>query len=240
MKLSKRLQTIVDLVPLLPGKARVADIGTDHGFVPIRLVLDGKAKQALAMDVGKGPLLRAQEHIRQYGLEGRIGTRLSDGLKELNPGEADVVVMAGMGGDLMLRILRDGSHVRDDISWWILSPQSDLARFRHGLEELGLMIWREVMLEEDGKYYTVMAAKPGRMHYSREFQYRYGDCLIRERSPVLLAFLEKELRQYQQIANSLAHQEGEGARKRRDELLEEIKQMEEAYDAMQGSDQTAG
>ena len=83
MKLSDRLEMIASFVE--PGN-RLADIGTDHGYVPIYLVQTGRVPSALAMDVRKGPLLRAEEHIREAGLSGRIQTRLSDGLKKLAPG----------------------------------------------------------------------------------------------------------------------------------------------------------
>ncbi len=236
MKLSKRLEAIASMVPRLGPGSCVADVGTDHGFVPIWLLQRGICERALAMDVRKGPLQRAKEHIAQYGLEGQIETRLSDGLLRLYPGEAQAVVIAGMGGELMLRILRDGSRVRDSIAHWILSPQSELSLFRHGLEELGIAIVEETMVCEDGKYYPVIHGVPGTMHYEREYQYRYGDCLIRQKSPVLRELLEREIAQYRKIFEGLDGQEGDSARKRCQEIRQELKEMEEAYDAMQGAD----
>ena len=93
----------------------MADVGTDHGFVPIRLMETGTVRHVVAMDVRKGPLSRAAEHVREYHMEDRIETRLSDGLQELKAGEADTVIIAGMGGELMLRILRDGAHMYDSV-----------------------------------------------------------------------------------------------------------------------------
>ena len=238
MKLSQRLETIIDMVPRVPGGCTVADVGTDHGFVPINLVQDGTACRALAMDVRKGPLLRAAEHIRQSGLEDRIETRLSDGLAGLKPKEADCVVITGMGGELMLRIMQEGGHVRDGIRWWVLSPQSELGLFRHGLEELGLRICREVMLEEEGKFYTVMLAEPGSMHYAHEYCYRYGELLIRQQSPVLRSFLEKEERTLTVILGQLESRGKDAPEKRKAELLQELKEIRETYDAMQGTDGT--
>ena len=232
MKLSRRLETIAGMVPQC---SCAADVGTDHGFVPIRLLEMGKADRAIAMDVRSGPLKRAQEHILQHGMEDRIGTRLSDGLEALEPGEADTVIIAGMGGELMLRILRDGSHVRESVLHWILSPQSELSLFRHGLEELGLAIVQEIMVEEDGKYYTVMAVEPGTMHYKEEYRYRYGDCLISQGSPVLLEFLKREAAQYQEILSRLVSQEGEGAKARLPEIEKDLYEIKEACHAMQGN-----
>ena len=98
MRLSDRLERIAATAAAVT-EGYVADVGTDHGFVPIRLVESGNLKQVIAMDVRKGPLARASEHVQAYHMEGQIKVRLSDGLKELTPGEADTVIIAGMGGN---------------------------------------------------------------------------------------------------------------------------------------------
>ena len=107
IQLSKRMSALASLVT---EGSRLADIGTDHGYIPIALVQKGRIPSALAMDVGKGPLSRAREHIHSQGLDTYIETRLSDGLTELHEGEADTVLIAGMGGMLMKRILEGGGH----------------------------------------------------------------------------------------------------------------------------------
>jgi len=244
MKLSDRLETIIfqaakainsyeDGSEAVSQNRCVADVGTDHGFVPIRLVEQGAACRAIAMDVRQGPLERAREHILQHGMEAQIETRLGDGLSVLKPGEADTVIIAGMGGELMLKILREGAHLHGQIRHYILSPQSELSLFRHGLETLGLLISDEVMVEEDGKYYVVMTAKPGKMEYGEEYQYRYGDCLIRKVSLVLQSFLEREMSQNRMIRQGLEGQDGEGARRRLGDLEQEYSEMEVAYGAIE-------
>ena len=105
MELSKRLAAIAGLVT---EGAAIADVGTDHGYVPIYLAETGKCERVIAMDVNSGPLERALGHIREHGLEQRIETRLSDGLKGLNAREADTMIAAGMGGGLIIRILSEG------------------------------------------------------------------------------------------------------------------------------------
>ncbi len=240
MKLSKRLETIVEQTRVWvqgqEGEACVADVGTDHGFVPICLVERGIASHALALDVRKGPLMRAQEHVLQYGLEGKVAVRLSDGLKGLHPGEAEVVVIAGMGGELMLRILDEGVHMRDSVQCFILSPQSELALFRHGLERLGLSIRDEVMVEEEGKYYTVMTAVPGRMHYPKEYFYRYGERLISGKSRVLAEYLEKETGQLRKIRGQLLAGGGDGAAKRLHEIEESLREAEQMRELLQAGE----
>ena len=110
MELSKRLQAVAGLVT---AGSRLADIGTDHAYIPIYLARSGKIPEAVAMDVNRGPLERAEENIRAYELEDRIKTRLSDGFSALEQGEADSAVIAGMGGGLMSRILKEGEDGRD-------------------------------------------------------------------------------------------------------------------------------
>ena len=104
MELSSRLKTIASFVS--EGMC-VADIGTDHGYIPIYLTSEGMTDKAYAMDVNRGPLERAGENIRKEGLDGRIECILSDGMEKL-PIDADSVVIAGMGGDLMEQILMGG------------------------------------------------------------------------------------------------------------------------------------
>ncbi len=232
-RLSKRLSAIVDMVPDEAVTQTVADVGTDHGFVPIRLLLDRRIARAIAMDIRPGPLSRAREHIEQEGLSDVAEVRLSDGLSALREGEAQGVVMAGMGGELMLRILDEGGKVREGIRWWVFSPQSELSRFRHGLEEMGLGIVRETMLEEDGKYYTVMLAVPGRMHYESEADYRYGALLIDNASPVLREFLKKEEKRINTALRALSSSDKEAASQRYAALEKEKKEIETVYDRMQ-------
>ena len=153
MQLSLRLSAIADLVT--EGN-RLVDVGCDHGYLPVYLIQQKKIPSAIAMDVRKGPLSRAQEHIQQYGLEEYIQTRLSDGLEGLKAGEGDTLVIAGMGGPLMERILTDGRSVRDSFSELILQPQSDIPHFRRFIQSEGWEITEEKMVEEDGKFYPMM------------------------------------------------------------------------------------
>lgn len=235
MKLSKRLETIVDMafcwVSLWEREEKkgvcVADVGTDHGLVPIRLIERGMAGTVLATDVRKGPLLRAREHVAKQGLQERIELRLGDGLKPLKPGEAQLVIMTGMGGELMSRILQEAPLIQETVRCWIFSPQSELAYFRHGLEKLGLAICDEVMLKEDGKFYTIMTAEPGEMHYPEEYQYRYGERLIQKRSLVLKEYLRQEIYKLQEIREQIqktARVENSGTKERLQEVEGELEQ----------------
>ena len=180
-----------------------------------------------------GPLERAEAHIKEAGISDiPISTRLSDGLKELKPQEADTVIIAGMGGELEIKILQEGRHLWSTIRRFILSPQSDLEKVRRFLSEEGFLIEKEAMLREEGKYYTVMSVVRGAMVYNRTIEYRYGKYLLEQKEPVLKEYLKKEEERVLAILASLsAKEEGEltkGQEKARQSLLEELSQIREA------------
>ncbi len=152
-QLSERLQTVADMVT--EGRT-VADIGTDHGFVPIYLIGTGKASRVIAMDVRSGPLDRARSHVIEYNYESKIECRLSDGMEKLLPGEAQTITCAGMGGPLMQKIIENGNPRELGITEMILQPQSDILQFRKYLRDNDYEIVDEQLILEEGKYYMPM------------------------------------------------------------------------------------
>lgn len=230
MNLSIRLKKIADFVP---DGGVVADVGTDHGHLPIYLVSLHKNTGAIAMDVRPGPLSRAQQAVRVHGLQDKIELRLADGLAALKPGEADTVVIAGMGGALIQKILGEGMHMWDSVGHWILSPQSEIGETRHWLEDHGFSILKEDMVLDAGKYYVVMDAVRGSMHYDQEFEYAYGQKLIRSSHPVLRAFLEQELEKLEELRLKLAKQATERSHVRLQEIERETDQVLAALKAME-------
>lgn len=225
MQISKRLKTVASLVT---EGYRVADIGTDHAYVPIFLVTEGLTDRALAMDIGRGPLERAAEHIKERGLQDKIETRLSDGLSAYRQGEADSIVIAGMGGALMVRILTDGADKCTGLKEMILSPQSEIFLVRRFLVQHGWSIEREIMLEEDGKYYTVMRAVPGESSPMKAAEEIYGRYLLEHRHPVLYEYLLKEKEIILRILASLQPEQGEHIEIRKKELTDKLTLIEEA------------
>ncbi len=250
MRLSKRLELVVSFAGREQEKngaeeigepqegrgrdLRVADVGTDHGYVPIALALECPAVRAIAMDVRPGPLGRAREHIAAWGLEDRIETRLSDGVEKLKEGEADTVVIAGMGGELVIHILEGGRRLWAAVKRWVLSPQSELDKVRRYLDGQGFVIEDEAMVEEEGKYYTVMeviwSGRPGKAESGTERQdetllkarYLYGPRLLEKKDPVLKLFLEREERQIAAIIGRLECRANLQTIARREELRERL------------------
>ena len=135
IQLSKRLNAVAELLvhgidQLELEQPVLADIGTDHAYLPVYLVQKKVVKKAYAADVRKGPLLHAKEHIEQYGLGEYIQTRLSDGGESFVPGESEVAVIAGMGGGLMQKILSGSPEFFEKNSCVVLQPQSEIEQFR--------------------------------------------------------------------------------------------------------------
>ena len=225
IQISRRLSAVAALVS--PGLV-LADVGCDHGYIPIYLIQKGQIPRAIAMDINQGPLLRAREHIREWGLEDYIETRLSDGVEALKPGEAQCLVIAGMGGPLMEKILTQGENVVKDMKELILQPQSEIGHFRQFLAENGYRIIEEDMVEEEKKYYPMMKAVQGSMNYTKKAEYLYGKKLLEKRHPVLREFLEKEDRASRELLKKLTQVETSSAEKRKEELQEEIRDRKEA------------
>lgn len=229
MQLSGRMLAVAEMVT--PGTV-VADIGTDHAYVPIYLVQHGIAPSAIAMDVRPGPLSHAEANIEKYGLKGLISTRLSDGLHELKAGEADTVVMAGMGGLLMVRLLEEGLNVLGTVSECILQPQSDADSVRRFLHAHDFCIVQENMVVDDGKYYVMMKVVHGADQPYGAADDLYGKLLIDGAHPVLQAYLEKEDAVIKNILAKLEGQSAERSRRRLEELYDAQKLVREALAGM--------
>ena len=156
VKMSQRLIAIAEMLKGDYQVDTVADVGCDHGYVSIYMIQKGIAQKAIAMDVRKGPLSMAEDNIRQMGLGGRIEVRLSDGLAGLKKGEADSLVIAGMGGRLVMSILEQSDPSLLGIKLAVLQPQSELEQFRQYLGDKGYRVIDERIILDDGKYYFPM------------------------------------------------------------------------------------
>ncbi len=225
MELSKRMQAVADFVT---AGYITADIGTDHAYIPIYLIEHKISPKAFAMDINKGPLLRAKEHVAACGYEKEIDLRQSDGMKALKEGEAQTVVMAGMGGGLIMKILSDSWKVTCSLKECILQPQSEIAKVRTYLLEKGFLFLEESMVLEDGKFYPMMKVKPPSLSQPltkswTDTQIRYGKLLLEQKHPVLKLFLEKEIGVKEEIISKLQKQGGAHADQRMKELSTELK-----------------
>lgn len=231
MMLSKRMQAVADLVP--QGDC-LADVGTDHGYLPIYLVREKKVRRAIAMDVNEGPLLRAASHIGEAGLGDLISVRQSDGLLKLKRGEADLVLIAGMGGALTIRILEMGQSLLDEgpgcVKALVLQPQSEIGSVRGYLSDHGWRICREDMVLEDGKFYPMMEAERGQERLTY-LQQTYGPRLLEERNETLSAYLRREEETLRNVADKLKASDGGRIRSRLAEVEERLDENRRAQEA---------
>ncbi len=228
MELSNRMKAVAQMVP---AGHIAADVGCDHGFVSVYLAQRGICPFVYAVDVRPGPLAGAKAHILESGLSDQIITVLSDGLQNVPVGKdapllpacpgADVMIVAGMGGRLTVRILEGFPEKTAQLSWLILEPQSEVWLVRRWLRGNGFVITQEAMVLEEGKYYPVIRAQNGRQGegvvqgeavlqrhvcdalapagFSEdgclEACDRFGPVLIARRDAVLLSFLEHTMEQ---------------------------------------------
>lgn len=199
INLSVRLQTIADLIP---HGSRVADIGTDHGYLPIWLVQQGIAAFVAACDVNRGPLEHARRSAAEYGLEDALSFRLGNGLACINPGEVDTVVIAGMGGETMISILEAAPWVNAPEVHLLLQPQTKAEVLRSWLARQGYSFLEERLVYENHTYFPVLSLCGG----GAAMELSAGQCwggvkLLHD--PQQGAALEKTMRQLSLAAKGL-------------------------------------
>ena len=200
MEISKRLTAVAGFVKY----RTIADIGTDHGYIPCFLALNKKIDSAFACDVNEGPLEKAKENIALNGLENVIKPCLGSGLSALGNDTAKTIVIAGMGGLLICNILNDEKEKLKNIKQLVLQPQRDTDSVRKLLHSLDFVIEDEEMLIDNGKYYTIISAVHGSEKYDSDIDYLYGKKLIEKKSPVLKEYLEKMKSKYEKILSKTA------------------------------------
>lgn len=228
--MSARLEAIVELAEC--GDT-VCDVGCDHAHVPIRLIQTGCYRHAIGMDVIAGPLGKAAGNLALYKMEDRVELRLSNGLDACLPGEADTLVITGMGGTLMEEILLRNPDKTESFSVLVLGPQSDPEKVRAALRHLGFVITKEKLIFEDGKYYPVIRAESAGKAISKteiidaamdhrglrretaqssadriggicqEAEDMFGPVLLRRHDPVLLEFLTRRTAVMEKILRSV-------------------------------------
>ena len=232
MRLSRRLMMSAQMVT--PG-SRVADVGCDHAHTSIWLVRSGIAKSCIAMDLREGPLKHAAENIAMYGCGDSITTRLSDGILELKPGEADCILITGMGGGLMTRILQMGQETAESACELVLQPQSDPGAVRRCVHELGFMIDRETCCMDYGKFYVSMHAVRGKEQKPyTDSEYEYGRLLCEAKDECLYGYLKHEYEKAQRVIERLEDGKTPGAAGRLVSFSKEVGLLEEAIKKFEG------
>lgn len=188
IKLNERLLTAVQFVR---EGSRLADIGTDHGYLPIFLILEGRIPFAIAADINRGPLDKADENIHKYALDGKIKTVLCDGLKRIDKHEVDDVAIFGMGGELIVKILDEAPWLKDAAKRLILQPMTHPEKLRKYLADNGYRIIGEAISFDRGKIYqTICAEYDGIIRKIDDITLLYGEYILKNGGELLSEQME--------------------------------------------------
>lgn len=218
IKLSNRLAAVAGLV--LPGKA-AADIGTDHAYLAVYLIVNGVCPVVVATDRVRGPLASASQLVDLLSLNKQISVRLGEGLTIIEPGEVQTVCIAGMGGYTIRDILVNSPAVVAGVERLVLQPQSNISVLRRYLCENGWKLVEEDIVYDSGFYYEVLAVEKGRMELS-EIELEFGPLLMSKSHPLLRPYLSLKKMDLVSLITELqlSNSKGEGIEKRLEELMQ--------------------
>ena len=212
--MDSRLKAIMDFVP---SGSRVADIGTDHGYLAIELIKQNIAEFVVASDKNPKPLAAAQKNIRDAGIDNKnIDLRLSDGLKSLKVGEVDVICVAGMGGALMCEILDASPEIVAGVEKIILQPMNVVERVRQWSAENNFHIEDEDLAEVDGIIYEIICL-------SKTFS--KSKPTKKSKSPLLQKYINAKIEKLQKVHNSMSKSERAKNSKKYIEIENQIKEL---------------
>ncbi|MBS2969723.1 tRNA (adenine-N(1))-methyltransferase [Metabacillus sp. KIGAM252] len=202
LKLSKRLHAVANFIP---SGAVLADIGSDHAYLPSYAVISGNVQKAIAGEVVEGPYQSAVKQVERTGLTKQIDVRKGDGLSVLSPSEATCVTIAGMGGGLIAKILEEGKSKLDKTERLILQPNVNANFIRTWLIENGWELIKEEILEEDMKIYEVLVAEKGEplnpyRGKKQESAILFGPFLMEEKNDVFIKKWKHEKRHWESVA----------------------------------------
>ena len=221
IKLSNRLQAVARQIP---AGLRVADVGTDHGYLPVYLVVNDIAPKVIASDRGKRPLDSARQLISLLSLENQIDVRLGDGLSVLQPDEAEVICLAGMGGVAIKEIISAGLPLAQAAKRLVWQPQRNVPAVRRFLVANGFKIVAEDLAEDDGFYYEIIAVEPGLMELTEQ-EADFGPLLLRDGHPLFKDFLILKETDLTQLLAAMADNNSKDSLQRKKQLEEEISRI---------------
>ena len=229
MEISERLKKVASFVRT---SRTIADIGTDHGYIPIYLCLEDAVDRVIACDVNREPVRRAECNINMYRLGNRIETRLGDGLKPVRTGEVEGAVIAGRGGLLIIDILDECLEKTGALTELVLQPPTDVDKVRKYIHSIGFRIDDEDMIYEEGIYYNVIRAVKGKEKYENEADYIFGRINIERKNPVLREFIKKDMTKTQKLIEKMKEAGTPNSIKRLRDLEKYYKICGEVYECL--------
>ncbi|MDO7788313.1 tRNA (adenine(22)-N(1))-methyltransferase [Desulforamulus aquiferis] len=222
LKISNRLETMARYVP---KGSIVADIGTDHGYLPIYLVAGGSCPRAVAGDINLGPLEAARLNVANNNLTTKIDLRLGNGLQILKPGEVEVICIAGMGGGTIRDVLSESPEVAKAARRLILQPMADEAELRRYLTTTGWYILDEELLMEDGRLYLVIVAEQGNNCQLDPVLLELGPRLVEKNHPLLKELIDRLLLKYNKVLTGLFKSTNHQSIKKAEMIKDKINQI---------------
>ena len=225
MELSKRLKRIAEHVDKCES---VADIGTDHGYIPIYLVKEGICKKAIASDINKGPIEKAKVNVAFEGVSNKIKCLLGPGLNPLKVGEVNGVILAGMGGNLTRDILLADMDKVKKYDFIILQPAQNPEVLREFLYKNDYEIIDEDLIKDEGRFYELFKVKYNKnsekLVFEDELEYEVSPLLREKNHPLFKEFIEEKINRCETIL-SFIKEDTEAAKKRKSDLEEKINKL---------------
>lgn len=224
MKLTERLRRAADLVPRCHA---IADIGTDHAYLPLALLEEGRIEKAIACDIHKGPLERAALHIKDRDKEKEVELRLGGGLAPIRTGEVEGVVIAGMGGLMMMDILEADFDKAQALQWLVLQPQNHTAELKRYLSTHHFIIEKEELALEGHNLYEMMFVSPGRMDPVSLLEGEIGVTSAYRKHPLFPEHIRRLIRKRDFLIHGVAEDtDNKRNRQKREAALKEKKRLE--------------
>lgn len=230
MNLSPRLRAVAELAGTCRG---LADIGSDHAFLPVWLVKNSRAGFAVAGEISPGPLEAARRTIREEAMENAVRARLGDGLSTVTPGEVEVVTVAGMGGREIRDILMRSPEVTTLLRRIVCQPMSGAPELRRWLSGNGWRIVAETLALDGGRIYEVLAAEHGRAEPVEDLLLEIGPLLWRDRHPLLASHIDRIRAGYQQRVDGMANSQSPAVTARRLSFERRISELEAKLTCLQ-------
>lgn len=204
----------------------VADIGCDHGYAALGLIEQGRAKNVIACDISGPSLKKAAQLAKEHRITDRMEMCLGDGLQVLEPGEADTIIIAGMGGMRICSILEQGRNVAEQAKLLVLSPNRNEYDLRKYLCERGFSAVEEGLAHEHGRYYQIICAVPsGETRPQEDWDNYFGKLLIERKDPLLKGFLDKKISELGSVLKKAEN--GKGTEAYLADVIERKRRLEE-------------
>lgn len=224
MDISDRLKYIGDMVEKCEC---IADIGTDHAYLPIYLVEKGICKTVIASDINKGPVEKAERNIYLSHRTNEIKCRLGPGLTTISPGEVKSAIIAGMGGNLIKDILEEGMNIFKELDYVILQPVQNADVLRKYIYESGYNILDEELCKDENKYYEIIKIKyDNKSNRLDGIYYEISKKLLEKKHPILEEYIYFKIGKYDKIVKDIVDTSNL-AKKRKTELKEKILKLKE-------------